>query len=321
MSEMTDKKIVRTSKFLSLILRHEQERVSVKLGGAGPVACAGTIHRVPNMSPNKLLVLLVTFVAAVLSTGCRSVRQAHSADGSQMRIVTYNLNWGAPEPGTAAAIIKKTRADIVCLQETSIEWEKHLRALLADEYPSMDFRSSKGRMGGGLGFLSKRPIKEIAYIPSDTGWFDGWIAAFDTDIGTIQILNVHLHPQVGERGTFTVSGYLTSGRKRKAEIQRFCANLLPALPTIVAGDFNDTDHSAPVEWLKQQGFTDALPEFDRRSVTWEWKVGPIHLRRRFDHIPYRGDLSCCAADVIHAGASDHFPVAAVFEEKVNEGRK
>ena len=32
---MTDKEAVRTSKFLSLILRHEPERVGLKLGDAG----------------------------------------------------------------------------------------------------------------------------------------------------------------------------------------------------------------------------------------------------------------------------------------------
>jgi putative RNA 2'-phosphotransferase len=35
---MTDKEIIRTSRFLSLILRHEPERVGLKLGEAGWVA-------------------------------------------------------------------------------------------------------------------------------------------------------------------------------------------------------------------------------------------------------------------------------------------
>ena len=46
------------------------------------------------------------------------------------------------------------------------------------------------RTGGGLAFLSKHPVKEIAYIPSDSGWFDGWIMAFTTPIGEVQINNV-----------------------------------------------------------------------------------------------------------------------------------
>jgi putative RNA 2'-phosphotransferase len=32
---MTDKEVIRTSKFLSLILRHEPERVGLKLGDTG----------------------------------------------------------------------------------------------------------------------------------------------------------------------------------------------------------------------------------------------------------------------------------------------
>jgi endonuclease/exonuclease/phosphatase (EEP) superfamily protein YafD len=61
--------------------------------------------------------------------------------------------------------------------------------------------------------------------------------------------------------------------------------------------------------------TNALPQFDRHSDTWEWRWGLIKLHRRMDHVLYSADLNCCAAEVIHAGASDHFPVAATFETK------
>jgi endonuclease/exonuclease/phosphatase family metal-dependent hydrolase len=223
------------------------------------------------------------------------------------------VNWGEPEPNLAAELIKKSGAEIVCLQETTPDWETYLRASVAHEYPFMDFRNSKDRMGGGLAFLSKIPMKEVEYIPSNTRWFDGWITAFDTDIGKIQVLTIHLHPQVGNRGSWTVGGYLFTGDDRLKEIQRFAEALAPSTPTIVAGDFNDTDHGAPVEWLKKEGFTDALREFDRHSDTWEWHVGLIHVRRRLDHILYSRELSCCSAAVIHAGASDHFPVVATFE--------
>ena len=43
---MTDKEIIRTSKFLSLILRHEPARVELKLDGAGWVGVTDLLEAV-----------------------------------------------------------------------------------------------------------------------------------------------------------------------------------------------------------------------------------------------------------------------------------
>jgi endonuclease/exonuclease/phosphatase family metal-dependent hydrolase len=246
--------------------------------------------------------------------GCHSIRKADVPTGPHFRVLTYNVNWGMPGADSAAQIIRKSGADIVCLQETTPQWEAYLHATLSREYPYMDFRDSRGRMGGGLAFLSKAPQTEVAYISSDTGWFDGWIRKFQTPIGPVQILNVHLKPPVGNRGGFTVGGYLFTGKDRLRKMQRFFPARKAALPTLVIGDFNDTQNCAAIKWLKRQGMTNALPQFDHHSDTWQWQAGLIRLHRRMDHVLYSPDLNCCAAEVIHAGASDHFPVSATFEK-------
>src|SRR5687767_6731392 len=115
--------------------------------------------------------LALLFLLAVL--GCRSTRPPETVSGPQVRVLTYNVNWGAPEAAVAAQIIHDSRADVVCLQETTPQWEEYLRRALRDRYPFAEFRNSKGRMGGGLAFFSKLPAREVAYVPSDTGWFDG----------------------------------------------------------------------------------------------------------------------------------------------------
>jgi endonuclease/exonuclease/phosphatase (EEP) superfamily protein YafD len=136
--------------------------------------------------------------------------------------MTYNVNWGGACADLAVAIIRAEQPDIVCLQETNAEWEKYLRGALAREYRYISFRESAGRAGGGLGFLSKVPAAEVAYVPSDTGWFDGWIMGFQTGVGKVQVLNVHLRPPVSDRGSW-VSGYLTTGDDREREIKQFYA--------------------------------------------------------------------------------------------------
>jgi endonuclease/exonuclease/phosphatase family metal-dependent hydrolase len=154
----------------------------------------------------------------------------------------------------------------------------------------------------------------VAYIPSETGWFDGWIVEFDTVLGPVQVLNVHLRPPVSDRGGW-VSGYLGTGDDRVQEMERFYNRIKPDVPLIVAGDFNDGENSRVVNWLEMRGLTNALPQFDRSTATWQWKYRGITLQRRMDHIMYSPDLDCAAAKVIAEGQSDHFPVIATFRKK------
>ena len=255
---------------------------------------------------NRLIIALLVG----LLCGCRSTRQAEP-NGPHLRVLTYNVNWGAPRPELAADIIRQSKADIVCLQETTPAWDGFLSETLGREYPFMEFRESKGRMGGGLAFLSRVPAREVAYLPSATGWFDGWIVAFETALGPVQVLNVHLRPPVSDRGGWA-SGYFSTGDDRLREMERFYGRRRPSVPILITGDFNDGENSPVLRWLEKKGLVNALPQFDHRTPTWEWRTSAVTLKRRLDHIVYSSELRCCSARVIKAGASDHFPVEAVL---------
>jgi endonuclease/exonuclease/phosphatase family metal-dependent hydrolase len=250
---------------------------------------------------------------------CRTTRRAEAPANPSFHIFTYNVNWGGARPDLATEIIRRNGADIVCLQETTPEWEQFLRRELAHDYPFAQFRMSPNRMGGGLAFLLKVPAQQVAYIPSHTGWFDGWIMKFETALGPVQVINVHLRPPISDRGSW-VSGYFTTGNDRLREIELFFNQREPNVPTLVAGDFNDGVNSLPVKWLEEHDMANALPQFDRYSPTWHWRTSFVSLKRRMDHIVYSPELYCCSARVIPAGASDHFPVEAVFERAENSER-
>lgn len=254
----------------------------------------------------------VLLILLVIATGCRSVRQPETPVGPHFTLLTYNVNWGAPGPELAARAILGSKADIICLQETTPEWEALLRPALQPEYPFMHFRHPRERAAGGCAFLSKWRSTEVAYVPSNTGWFDAWIRFFHTPAGPVQVLNVHLRPPVSDRGSFGPSGYLGTGDDRLDEMERFFAGLRPNIPAIIAGDFNDHAHSPVLDWLASKQYVNALPQFDRRTPTWRWRYGPISLRRRMDHIVHSPELHCYRAAVLFAGASDHFPVLAVL---------
>ena len=257
---------------------------------------------------NKLLHLVLL---AGMLCGCRATRTAQVPTAPHIRVLTYNVNWGAARPDLAADAILRSGADIVCLQETTPQWEQYLRQALGTDYSFAEFRNSTTRMGGGLGFLAKGPAREVAYVPSETGWFDGWIVKFETAIGPVQVINVHLRPPVSDRGSW-VSGYLTTRDDRKLEMERFYSACEPHVPILAVGDFNDGENSPVVQWLEDKGMVNALRQFDRYTPTWKWQTSVVTLKRRMDHILYSTELDCTAAQVITAGASDHFPVQAIL---------
>lgn len=257
---------------------------------------------------NRFFLLVLTLA---LATGCRSIRRPETPAGPHFRVLTYNLNWGGTRPDLAAKAISDSAADIVCLQETTPEWEQVLRRTLSKDYSFVEFRHSGTRYGGGLAFLSKLQGTEVAFVPSQTGWFDGWIMNFETALGPVQVLNVHLRPPISDSGSW-VSGYFSTRDDQVRELELFYGKRARSLPMLVAGDFNASQTSPVVKWLQMIGLSSALPRFDASTPTWRWKYGVVSLRRRIDHILFSPELHCSFARVIREGASDHFPVEAVF---------
>lgn len=250
---------------------------------------------------------LLLFTAALSLLSCASrpeVKLDSPAAAAAFRLMTWNVNWGVGRPDLVAETIRQGGAEVVCLQETNEEWRQVLRRELGREYPFQVFRESAGRMGGGLAFLSRHAGRQIAYVPSVTGWFDGWIMGFRLGGREVQVLNVHLRPPVTESGS-ALKGYLTTGDDRKAEIQRFANHWSPGMPAIVCGDFNESHRGAAVRWLERQGFRHAVHP---HATTWEWPAGPITLRRCMDHVLASRDMVARSAKVLRVAASDHFPV-------------
>jgi endonuclease/exonuclease/phosphatase family metal-dependent hydrolase len=238
--------------------------------------------------------------------------------GPHLKVLTFNVNYGAPGPDAALAAIREADADLVCLQETTPAWEAFLRAGLGDRYPNADFHHARG--AGGSAVLTKFPLRRGRVIPSAVGWFPALVYTADTPLGAIQVLNLHLHPAVSEAGSFTPAAYLsTSPAARLEELREIERHLNPELPALLLGDFNEGDSGAAIARLRERGFKDALPEFDAYSPTWRWRTSlGFTVKHRLDHVLYSPHWRCAAARVIAEGASDHFPVVAVLERAEGE---
>jgi endonuclease/exonuclease/phosphatase family metal-dependent hydrolase len=269
---------------------------------------------------NWLSLFAVGLVLSAAGLGCRRpLRRPVEPRGAHFSVLTYNINYGGHRADLSVAAILSTDADIVCLQETSPAWEKYLRPRLKRRYPHCLFRHGRG--AGGMAVFSKRALREIAWHKPAAGWFHGWVLRADTPVGPVQILSVHLRPPLSDRGRPGLGAMRRTRAIRLAEVTELGKQLDPAMPRIVLGDFNEEDQGKAVQHFVKQLYADALAEFDRKSDTWHWRAGPLLLNRRFDHILYSPKLHCCRAQVIKAGASDHLPVFALFDKRLERGNR
>jgi endonuclease/exonuclease/phosphatase (EEP) superfamily protein YafD len=250
---------------------------------------------------------------AVVATACpqpvRAPREAGPAQ-PQLRLLTYNVNFGLAGDPAAVATIRSTGADVVLLQETTPRWEAAIREGLGDVYPTIAFVDRPA--AGGMGILSRFPFEESEVLePPAEGWFPAWRVEVLTPLGRVQLLNVHLHPQISDSGS-VVSGYLTTGDNREAEIRLHASRLDPAPPTLIAGDFNEEAGGDAVEYLAGLGFRSALDQFSPGRETWRWQTSVGTVSFQFDHIVHDARLEPIDVRVLEAGRSDHLPVLATF---------
>jgi len=256
--------------------------------------------------------MVVWAAGLVLAGGCASVRPVAQPVGPHFSVMTYNVNWGMPRADLAVAAIIEADPDVICFQETTPDWQWVLTRTLASRYPHRAFRHYGG--AGGMAVLSKLPFETHAYVKPEPGWFPLWIVTVETPLGPVQVCNVHLRPSLTDTGSVSMGAYFDTKDIRREEIRTAWKHLDPATPAVILGDFNEPDDGQALAWLIDKGFTDAVAQFDTDKNTWRWRWGLVTLRNRFDHILHSPALHAASAHIIQKGASDHFPVTAVFEK-------
>jgi endonuclease/exonuclease/phosphatase family metal-dependent hydrolase len=259
--------------------------------------------------------ILVGLVSAASCSGkTLQAPRAPARGQATLSVLSYNLNYGLAGDLPTLDAIAARPSDLVLLQETTPAWEAALRARFGDEYPHIAFRHCC--LAGGLGVLSKFPLEELEVIdPPEGGWFPGWRLRIESPLGELQVLNVHLRPQIGDSGPNVVgiaSGMVTTPPIRKEQIAAYASRLEPGVPTLVAGDFNESEDGRAVSWLEARGFHSVVPDFSDDD-TWSWQTSVGRVSRRFDHIVLSADMRALSAGVVKAGNSDHLPVYAVLE--------
>lgn len=255
-------------------------------------------------------VLRVLAFALSVGSGCGAGKPPARIPvrGPLLRVLTYNVNFGRAGERDTIAAIHDAAVDLALLQETNQAWERWLRTTLSAEFPHMFFHNRGG--GGGLAVLSRMPLVEVVLLrPPESGWFPAVRVVVETPLGKVQALGVHLHPPVSDAGSL-IGGYFTTGGAGREEIEAFYARLVPGLPTLIAGDFNEDASGDVTKFLLAKGMTSAVAP---NQPTWRWAAGVGTIERQLDHILYDSRFERVGGEVRVAGRSDHFPVIGTFQ--------
>jgi endonuclease/exonuclease/phosphatase family metal-dependent hydrolase len=259
-----------------------------------------------------VLALVVTAAAACGSDHPRPLPPTQPAAG-QIRVMSYNVNFGIAGDPPSIAALAGANPDIVVLQETNDVWEQALIDALGARFPHRRFRAPPGWPASGFGILSRFPIVRLDELPAIAGPFIAWRIVLDTPLGRIQILNLHLRPPMSDGGSWVV-GYWSTREVRLQELQYHLESLDKALPTLIAGDFNEEGDGLAMRHLTDRGFADAIATHRGDDPTWSWPVSSgLTLRFQLDHLLHDVHFVAVAAAIVEGGRSDHKPIWADLE--------
>lgn len=259
---------------------------------------------------------LLAVVAACGREPSASPRRPDDGDQpGQLRVVTYNVNFGVSGDPAGVEAVARAKPDLVLFQETTDGWERALVRGLGDRLPHHHFDPTDTRFAaGGMGVMARWPIVSVEKLPPPPGGlFFAHRVVVDAPGGNVQLLNLHLRPPMSDEGSWVV-GFFSTRADREREARAYLPRLDPALPTIVAGDFNEQEDGLAFAAFQGAGFTSALAQHQPDAITWQWPLADgLTLKLRLDHVLHDRHFRAIAARTVEAGRSDHLPVWADLE--------
>jgi vancomycin resistance protein VanJ len=248
---------------------------------------------------------LFAFGLRFLNTGEETRRS-----GITLTAVTYNIQWRNEPYDETLALIREMNADIVALQEISLQAAAQLEETLTDLYPHMALDPLEWGYSGQA-FLSKYPILEHDFFEFgvNAASFGQQRLVIDHPSYPIVVYNVHLlHPLTSGLN------FVPRANEMRALSRRIRDERAPHI--VVMGDFNMSDLNDDYEviaGLMRDAYRDAGTGI---GLTHTLRIRGIDILRwmRLDYIFTTGALDPINARVMSvSGGSDHAPVWAQIE--------
>ena len=156
-------------------------------------------------APGRLAALACAGLAAIAVCGALSVggppqrpapapatppASVPATSPATFKVATFNVLYENRDLKAVAETIRKSGADVVCLQETNEAAEKSLREQLGKTYPHATFKPGAG--ASGFGILSRTPLRNVKHLPPKEGWFGTHLCEANLAGRAVQIIDAHL---------------------------------------------------------------------------------------------------------------------------------
>ena len=255
-----------------------------------------------------------------------------------LKIVSYNVglfahgNRGADRltlADSVASFLRRTDADIICLQEFYLPNTQNMDAWFRDHFP--DYRAEYYVLTGENGHagnvtLSRRPVLYKGKLDFEKSTNLALHTDIQLDSTVLRFYNCHF-----ESYNISLSGLIHSLRHRDDEVVEDTGRKMRRSITqrpkqvdavmsdvdecpvrsVVLGDFNDNPLSYTVHRLSR-GRSDSFVKAGKGFGATFRSLWPL---LRIDYILYPRDLEAVTCDVPRVKYSDHYPVIATYYEK------
>lgn len=231
------------------------------------------------------------------------VFQAHhtgeSGEGN-LKLMTFNVFCGNPQPARVIEHVLNADADIVCLLETDSNWDKHLQPL-RNKYPHHAEQLEYGAFG--MACFTRLPVRKLTTRYFAHEGFPSLVMELERDGKPLTVIATHPPPPM----TLQTA---TIWQRQFIEIAKFVSTIPHDL--ILAGDLNATPwcHGTRL-LLKASGL-----QFRSADPVWQptWGLETI-LMIPIDHVLVKGGLSITQRTIGHEVGSDHRSVIVQLRDQ------
>lgn len=225
--------------------------------------------------------------------------------GPTLRVLGFNLGAGVAAHEQILELLRSVQADVVLLQELTLDEEGALGRDLVDLYPHRDLH---GLGIDGLGVFSRFPLLECELFRLDSRRPYQRVV-LDSPKARTAILNVHpslLHLLAGPWSP--VGG----------DLEQLAQQTVADSPALLAGDFNATENMQLAAQLQSVGLSDAFREAGSGlgltfPVFLRYRGLPIPPAVRIDYVWTSAAFLCRSARVLPDAGSDHYPLLVELE--------
>ena len=227
------------------------------------------------------------------------------ADSYDLTVMTCNLENDSTEPDALVAALRSLEADVVALQELTVEQAAAIERDLQESYP---YQALYGAGIPGKGLLSRYPILEetLFYLQAQRLPYLRATLAVEGAVTPVTVIVAQPPPPHLVGASYRIPPGAA------AEIGSLAEMSAAGGPVVLLGDFNMTDQNDNYALLAEAGLTDAFRAVGQGfGTTWPARgIGPLRRLVRIDYVWHSAHFRAVAAWVGPDVGSDHLPVLA-----------